>query len=167
MPEVSIVLMVRRPKSKLLRPRGLEDAVELAARATGQNGAILVLLDGDDDCPAELGPRLLERARAQRGDRSIAVVVAKREFEAWFMACAESLRGQRGLPGDLLAPLDPEAISDAKGWLSARLPRGETYVETRHQPAFTARLDLDRARRADSFDKCYRDLARLLTGAQS
>jgi Domain of unknown function (DUF4276) len=164
---VSIVLMVRRPKSKLLRPPGLEDAVELAARATGQGGAILVLLDSDDDCPAELGPRLLERARAQRGDRSLAVVLAKREFEAWFLADAESLRGQQGLPGDLQAPPDAEAISDAKGWLSDRMPRGETYVETRHQPAFAASLDLDRARRADSFDKCYRDLARLLTEARS
>src|SRR4051794_21667132 len=100
MPEVSIVLTVRRPKSKLLRPGGLEDAVELAARATGPGGAILILLDSDDDCPAELGPRLLERARAQRGDRVIAVVVGKREFEAWFIACAESLRGHRGLPED-------------------------------------------------------------------
>lgn len=30
----------------------------LAAAKAGANGAVLVLLDADDDCPAELGPQL-------------------------------------------------------------------------------------------------------------
>ena len=35
----------------------------LAAAKCGAAGWILVLLDADDDCPAELGPRILERAQ--------------------------------------------------------------------------------------------------------
>jgi hypothetical protein len=76
---------IRVTKSKLLRPRELERTVELAARKVGSAGAIFILLDSDDDCPATLGPELLQRARAARGDVPIAVVLAKREFEAWFV----------------------------------------------------------------------------------
>ena len=68
----------------------------LAAAKCGAAGWILVLLDADDDCPAELGPRILERAQRVAPHRPISVVLANREFEAWFLAGAESLNGKRG-----------------------------------------------------------------------
>lgn len=40
-----------------------------------------VLLDADDDCPAELGPSLLKRCREATG-LPVAVVGADREFHA-------------------------------------------------------------------------------------
>lgn len=152
---------LRIPKSRLLKIGELERAVELAARRAGANGAIFILLDSDDDCPAELGPQLLRRARAARGDVPIAVTVAKREFEAWFLAAAESLRGRRGLPVDLQAPPNPEEIRGAKEWLADRMTSG-SYSETLDQPALTDSFDLNAARRADSFDKCWREVSRLL-----
>jgi hypothetical protein len=42
------------------------------------------------------------------------------------------------------------------------MPPGRTYVETEDQAALTAVFDLDMARRADSFDKCYRAVSTLL-----
>ena len=36
------------------------------------------------------------------------------------------------------------------------------YHEKRDQPALTDSFDLEQARRVDSFDKCYRDIVRLL-----
>ena len=42
------------------------------------------------------------------------VFLAKKEFEAWFLAAAESLRGQQGLPLDLTSPHYPENIRGAK-----------------------------------------------------
>ena len=89
-------------------------------------------------------------------------MLAKHEFEAWFLAAAESLRGQRGLVDDIHAPNDPEAIRGAKEWLSQRMEDHRTYRETQDQPALAARFDIEQARQADSFDKCYRDIARLL-----
>lgn len=157
-----ILSPVRTPRSTLVKPRELERAIELVARRLDGNGAVLVLVDSDDDCPAQLGPQLLQRACSARADLPIAVVLAKYEYEAWFLAAAESLRGQRGLPEDLASPFEPESIRDAKGWLRDRMPKGQKYVETLHQPAFTARLLLDSARKADSFDKCYREIVRLL-----
>src|SRR5688572_29082730 len=94
------------------------------ARTVGTEGAVLVVLDGDDDCPAQLGPVLLRRAEGACRTIPVAVVLAKKEFEAWFIASAASLAGRRGLPADLRAPADPEAIRDAKGWLSCQMPRG-------------------------------------------
>jgi Domain of unknown function (DUF4276) len=155
---------LRVPKSKLLKPGELERSVELAARKTGGSGAVLVLLDSDDDCPAELGPALLRRATQARSDVPLAVVLAKREFEAWFLAAALSLRGFRGLSQNLAAPEAPEAIRGAKEWLSQRMEGTRRYVETLDQPALASRFDLAAARRADSFDKCFREIARLLTG---
>ena len=160
---VDIPHPIRISGSKLAQQGELERAVELASRTVGGRGAILVLLDSDDNCPAEVGPPLLARATSARGDLPVAVVLAKSEFEAWFLAAAESLRGRQGLAPDLQAPSHPEAIRGAKEWLRVRMPAGRKYVETEDQAVLTEHFDLDLARRrADSFDKCYREIARLL-----
>lgn len=153
---------IRISKGKLLKQDEMEKAIELLARKVGPGGAIFVLLDSDDDCPATLGPALLARARRARPDLPLAVVLAKREYEAWFLAAASSLAGKRGLHPNLAAPGDPEAIRGAKEWLSSHMAGNQSYVETLDQPAFTTAFDLEQARRADSFDKCRREIERLL-----
>jgi len=152
---------MRVPASKLKKQGELERAVELAARKCGDDGAILILLDCDDGCPAELGPLMLDRALQARADRRIGVVLAKREYEAWFLAAAASLAGRRGLPPDLAPPANAEAIRDAKGWLADRM-QGGSYSETTDQAALTAVFDLDQAGTADSFGKCRREIVRLV-----
>ena len=157
---------LRIPKSRLLKPGEMERAVEIAARRVGVTGGILIVLDSDDECPAFVGPELLARAKNARSDLPIRVVLAKREFEAWFLAAAESLRGRRGLASNLESPSDPESIRGAKEWLTARMPPGRPYVETLDQPALAAVFDLECARRARSFDKFFRDILSLLEGNQ-
>jgi hypothetical protein len=152
---------IRIAKSRVLQPNELERAVQLAVWKTAGKGAILLLVDADDDCPAEIGPRLLERLQAARSDVSSAAVIAKSEFEAWFLAAAESIRGKRGLPHDLVAPVDPESIRGAKEWLSRHMPPGRSYRETLDQPALAAVFDLGQARRAPSFEKFEREILRI------
>ena len=152
---------IRVPKSRLLAAGELERTVEQAARKAGTDGAVLVLVDADDDCAAELGRSLRERARQARADRDIAVVLPVREFEAWFLASAESLGGHRGLPVQLESPPDPEAVRDAKGWLSARMTTGRIYGPRVDQAALAQALDFRLADRAGSFRKFMRDLERL------
>jgi len=162
-PRVKPVL--RLPANRLLRGNGIEDAVEHAARKLEGRGGILVLIDCDwsGACPAADGPRLLTRATAARNDIPVAVVLAKQEFETWFLAAAESLRGVKGLLPDLAAPAAPERIRGAKEWLSARMQPGASYAETTDQAALAAEFDLEAARRrSDSFDKCYREIRTLL-----
>ncbi|RKI71493.1 DUF4276 family protein [Corallococcus sp. AB049A] len=155
-----VLLPHRIPRGQLVKEDELNRAIELTARKVGNEGRILVLLDADKDLPCVLGPRLLTWARSKRPDRLISVVVAKCEYEAWFLAAAESLSGHRGLPSTLRAPSDPERIRDAKGWLGNHLPSG--YSETIDQPKLTSVFDLEAARRADSFDKLVRDMGTLL-----
>jgi hypothetical protein len=90
--------------------------------------------------------------------------LANREYEAWFLAAAESLGGHCGLPSDLTSPPNPEGIRGAKEWLRRHMPRVRKYSETVDQPTLTSVFDMQAARRrADSFDKCYREIVRLLT----
>lgn len=153
---------IRVPRNQLIQTGELERWVERTARKVGAEGALLVLIDSDDDCPAQLGPALLRRARAARPDLPSAVVLAHREYEAWFLAAAESLRGCRGLPDDLQPPPNPEDIGDAKGWLKSKTPHDPKYSPVRDQTALTATFDLALARNhSPSFDKCYREIERL------
>ncbi|MFL6197548.1 MAG: DUF4276 family protein [Thermoanaerobaculia bacterium] len=159
---IQIEQPLRVPRNRLTKPRELERAVELAGRRVGPKGAVLLILDSDDECPASLAPVLLTRACNARPDLAIGVVLAKREFEAWFLAAADSLRGKRGLGPSLSAPEDPESIRGAKEWLTSHMAPGRRYVETLDQPALAATFDLELARRAPSFDKLYREVAALI-----
>ena len=161
------VPQVRRPirvkRDRFLKENELERYVDLAARQSGPDGGVLIVLDADDDCPPELAATILRRATRARSDRVIKVVLARREYEAWFLAAADSIAGRRGLPDDITAPNDAESIRNAKGWLTSRMPPGRAYKETRDQPALTSLFDLPTARRgAPSFDKMWRTVTQLL-----
>jgi hypothetical protein len=158
---VNIPEPIRVPRHTLTRPGELERHVILAATKVGERGGLIVLIDSDDDCPATTGPDLLARVRATCAHLPSAVVLAKREFEAWFLAGAESLRGKRALPNDLLPPPDPEAVRGAKEWLRNRMPPGRKYRETVDQPALSAVVDLNLAARSPSFAKLQRDVVRI------
>lgn len=159
---VRVLKPIRVPRSRLLKAGELERAVSLAALMLRGHGAIVILIDADDDCPARLGPELLRRAKASRSDVPISVVLAKSEFEAWFIAAATSLAGHRGLSSDLVPPGDPEAIRGAKGWVDRHMLPGRNYSEVVDQPKLTSVIDLQAARSAPSFDKLWRDLERVI-----
>jgi len=97
---MNVLPPLRVPANRLLKAGEIERTVNFAARKIGRRGGILVLIDCDwaGCCPAQDGPKLLMRALSVHKDLPIAVVLAKQEFEAWFLAAAESLRGKRGLP---------------------------------------------------------------------
>jgi hypothetical protein len=88
---------IRRSRGKFLKEedQDLPHAVLLAALKLIQagGGLILILVDAEDDCRqlGSLGPLLLRRAKAVRGDMDISCVIANTMFETWFVAAAESL----------------------------------------------------------------------------
>ena len=160
-------LWVPRPmrvsRNKLVRAGEIERAVAAVAQRVDTSGGILVLLDADDDCPADLGPVLLTRAQGARADMPVSVVLANREFEAWFVAAAESLAGDHGFPADLSTPADPEKIRGAKEWLRDHKTDGRPYKPTVDQAPLASAFDLAAARSGSpSFDKFCRDVQSLL-----
>lgn len=158
----------RLPRGRMLTEGHLEQAVEFAARKLQQqegSGAIFVLLDANDDCPAKLGPALLDRVTKARTDRRASVVIAKSEYEAWFLAAARSLRRVPDVSDNAEPPEKPEAIRDAKRFLERNLMvEGARYSETVDQPRFTAMFDFDEAAACPSFKKLRRDIADLFSG---
>jgi hypothetical protein len=116
----------------------------LAAAKCGNDGWILILLDADDDCPAVLGADIVRRAQQYVPHRKISVVLANREYEAWFIAAAKSLNGVRGFEFSTIEIADAEVPRDAKGWMGMRMS-ARTYREVLDQPAFTSKFDLQQA----------------------
>ena len=157
----TVLKPIRIRRQRILKEGELERYVSLAAAQVGVGGRILILMDANGDCPAEIGPDVLERARTVCPDRLIESVLAKCEYEAWFLAAAESISGTRGLLPEMSAPPGPESIRGAKEWIDSRM-RG-SYRPTADQAALTAGFDMELARRRSaSFDKMWRAVAALL-----
>lgn len=160
--DVSIARPFRVKRNRVVRPNELERAVTLAVSDRADVAAVIVVLDPDDDCPAQLGPELLARARTATV-LPTAIVLAQKEFECWFLGAKESLRGTRGIRNDSTAPQHPEEIRGAKERLTQNMIPGRRYLEVDDQPAFADSMNLDQAQaRCPSFAKLMRDLNRLV-----
>lgn len=155
---VDVPRPIRVAREKILKGSALQRAIELAALRAAPEGHILTLVDADDDCPKDLAAALLEEAAKARSDRQISVVVAKSEYESWFLAAAASIAGKRGIEESVVPPRNAESIRDAKGWISRQMPSGRSYRPTLDQAALTAVFDLAAARTAPSFDKLWREV---------
>ena len=158
---------IRVARNKITRPDVLRKYVTMAADSIEHSDGILVLLDANGDCPMELGSKLLGMAQAARPDRLVRVTLAKREYESWFLASAESLRGHFGISVTCTAPANLEDIQNAKGWLSKHMPARTPYTPTAHQQDMTRKIDFTLARKSRSFVKLYRDIEYLLRTSQS
>src|SRR6267154_1410823 len=63
---------------------------------------------------------------------------------------------------DLSPPRNPEAIRGAKEWLSRNMIPGRAHSSTVDQAALVAGMDLTAAKRWRSFDRLWREIARLI-----
>lgn len=152
---VNVLPPIRVYKDRFLnRPDEFNRHLKLAAAKSGDQGWVLVLLDADDDCPATKGAEIAALASAVVPHRRLAVVLANREYEAWFIAAAESLHGSRTFGWKSKdADTAAETPRNAKGWMRERMESG-AYRETTDQPAFSALMDLQQAfDRSRSFRK--------------
>lgn len=128
------------------------------ARQQG-NGILFVLLDADDDCAVTLAQGV--RVSIANGGFPFAcsVVVCVREYEAWFLASAQSLVGLPNVRIDARNSLHPEGPRDAKGAVQATvLKPGAVYSPTVDQPKFSSTLDVAQALTSRSFRKLVREL---------
>lgn len=124
-------------------------------------GLLLLLLDAETDCPAELAPRLLEAATRVRPDAPIACVMPNRMLENWIVAGASALAGVNGLP-DPMPKRDQFEDRSGAAWLEAQLrskDRRRKYRKTDDAEPFVRAMALQECRaNAPSFDKLCREL---------
>lgn len=156
---------IRQRRSQLVKKDTLQRAVRLAA-VREDCGGILVLFDADDDCPAELAPTLEAWACEAADGKPCAVVMANREYEAWFLAGVEALRGVCRIVPEAESHVDPESVRGAKEEIERRMPSGASYSPPVDQAKLTAHLDLERAyRRCRSFRKLVDGFGTLASAA--
>jgi hypothetical protein len=142
-----------RPYLRRVRVRKIADHSDQTMPAL-----ILILLDANSDCPAALAPQF----SGLLPQTNVACVLAKVEYETWFVGAADSLGAYLVLDDDP-PPADPEEQGCGKAWVNKRFRRSR-YSETVDQPRMTAQMDLRMCReRSPSFDKLCRELQRRLT----
>lgn len=125
--------------------------------------AVLVLLDSDDDDVDVLRSDLTRRASDTIGHLPVAVAPAVREYEAWFLASIEEMRGRGDIRVDATCPGDPESHRGAKGVFAAQLNSG-VYTETVDQKKYSALMNIQAAEtRSSSFAALTAALASLLS----
>ena len=162
--DVDVGRPIRKARSELATEEGLARAIALA-RLQPNCAAILVLFDGEEDCPAHLGPTAQNWAKSAAWDTPCAVCIAHREYESWFLATLDSLQHKVIKPNAQAYP-QPEVPRDAKGRMS-RWMLGRGYKPTTHQPAFSALFCLpDAYRRSRSFRKLATSFGQLLAAME-
>jgi len=156
---------IRRPRADLVRQDGIRKAVRLA-RKQQDCAAILIVYDSDDDCPKDLAPQVQAWGQAEVSPLPCYVVMPAREFEAWFLATIESLRGVRRILNDATSHPDPESRRGATEELRKRMQPNRSYSKPVDQPALAARFDMEMAyRRCRSFRRMVDVFGLLAAGA--
>ena len=77
--------------------------------------ALMYVFDADDDCARKYLPNMKQWVAEANPSIPVGIVMATREYEAWFLASLESLGGWRGIPTGARVQGDPETKRDAKG----------------------------------------------------
>ena len=137
--DVAVGRPIVKDRTLLVREANFKATMEIATLVPGVR-AILVLFDSDDDCARNLLPSMTRWAN-EVTYLPCAIVLARREYEAWFLAAIESLRGARGIRDNAAYPQDPEAKRNAKQALRRFMPRNVSYSPRLDQPALSARFD--------------------------
>ena len=161
---------VLRGRTKVVKLNGRQNLEKKLDKFLGhaQNkpkcGAILVLVDADEDCPVILARDLTQRCNKIGVRCPVQIVCAYREYEAWFLASLNTIKGRHGIPETAVPSSDAEAVLNPKQWLTDQMPSGQAYKETTHQASFSKLIDLDLAfRNSRSFRRLCHALEQLVS----
>ena len=122
--------------SNATKSDGIEGFIATAAYRPGCRG-VLVVLDADDNCEAELGPELLARAQ-EKVAQPVVFALAGRDYEDWLYASAETLN-----IGDLPYRSGARGLNEIK---KALKEQQTSYSKPLWQPRLTDRMDISLAR---------------------
>ena len=95
----------------------------------------------DDDCATELAKQICGRCQTVGVSVPIAVVCAVREYEAWFLANLDTIRGASASDKVVVYEGDPEVLADVKEWITQQMPQGRAYKPTIDQVKMSSLVD--------------------------
>lgn len=156
----------------LHQERGIQKACQLV-RSKPDVAALLLLRDEDDGCPKVIAPQTGVWVRGLHLPFPSAVILAHREYEAFFLPCIPIIAGRKLKgPGNLERPGlfagsvfhgNPEHIRGVKEWLSAHMPAGHSYKPTVDQLPMTRLIDFKTLRQSEPPLPCFGSLERALS----
>lgn len=145
--DFQILTPIRYGRDAIVHGQALGQAVELARSRNADR--LLVLFDADDDCPVEVAGAVADRLAEVAPDIESCVVVAQREYEAWFLGAIQSLRGRRDIAINAAPYLNPEGRRGAKEEITQRMVGSRAYAPRSDQPALTALFTME-----DAYQTC-------------
>jgi hypothetical protein len=156
LPDIYWEKPIRAARGSLHHRITVERMCELL-RSQRRCDAALILRDADnnEDCPATNGPLTASWIAALNLPFPTAVVLARREFEAWFLPCMKSMTGKKIRDGLQLQTTptwtgDPEEVRGAKAELTRNLfPKNKPYKESVDQAALVQMVDFSLLRSAN------------------
>lgn len=83
--DIQVTRPFRVKRNRVVKAGELERVINQTIRDRVGVGGIMLLIDSDEDCPKELAPQLLERAK-KATQMPVSVVLAVRESNAGFLA---------------------------------------------------------------------------------
>ena len=138
------------------------------------DGAIIVLVDADRCCAQELAAEMSQIAEEQNLYCPVAIVCPNAEFEAWFIASIDTMRGEpigrreAIVESSANCPANVEDIRDAKGWLSEHMLGNMVYKPTQDQAPLAAMIDIELAsNRSRSFKRLCHAVEEVVVGIRS
>jgi hypothetical protein len=162
---VADVALQTKGKPNMTRSGGLERFIRDANLESAYKG-ILVLLDGDTECPVTVAQELAGRVQIMERRCPVVIVVANKNYETWFYASVETICTHEDLPDGLTYSQDCETMPNVTTWLTNQMHVKEAfkkYKKTRHQLEFTEKLDVSTAlSRSRSFRRLYNAVAQLV-----
>jgi hypothetical protein len=146
--DVNIYRPYRLPRGKMTKADQWDGILTLAIRriedgmSEGDRGLVLVLCDSDDDCPISVRESIESQIRITSSRVDFQVVVAQKEFEAWFLTCRASFEGHHECVQPIPQIDDIPLIRDAKGYFERSILKpGRYYSEVVDQPKFSALIN--------------------------
>jgi Domain of unknown function (DUF4276) len=150
-------IQITRPKNangrgNLIKEGGLEKFIRYSWKER-DCGAILVLVDAENECAKFVARDFAERVGAMGVVFPVVIVVAKRMYETWILASIATIAGHLDLPTGLIPPPNVEEVPNPKAWIDRHFPQGRAYKETQDQEAMTHLMDIGLASSSRSFQR--------------
>jgi hypothetical protein len=161
---------VNRPHKRGDLPKVLGRFDDYLRTALLEGAPVLWVLDYDcAQCTnaAKHKHDLERRASKVAGSTPVEFVFMVKEFETLFLADeATTRKAFPDIPAATAFPGNPEAVRDAKGWLSSARPKGLAYKATSHQMKLAAQVNLGTLRtKSKSFVRFEESVLKLLASA--
>ncbi|MGD0941832.1 MAG: DUF4276 family protein, partial [Terracidiphilus sp.] len=139
---------IRVPRSKMVMEAHFKHYLQIAGSQPGQK-MILLFMDADDDCTKEIAERTRPWIEEEATCGRCELIVIPKEYECWFIAVLESLRGVRGISNEARSHNCPERVRNPKAILTHWMEGTTAYNECADQAALTQMMDLNALR-----DRC-------------